>query len=139
MEEASKLRPAFRAATAETVIGLLAVSGMRSGEVLRLNHSDVDLSARTIKVITTKGNKSRELCLHESTAVALSDYARLREARLRRRQLTEFLRLKHRPSAEREHAPRHLQALGGSGRAGAAARIEGAPPEATRCAPQFRR
>jgi len=47
---------------------------------LRLNQSDVDLSARTLRVVATKGNKSRELCLHESTAVALSDYARLREA-----------------------------------------------------------
>jgi integrase len=80
MSEARRLRPALRAATAETVVGLLAVSGMRSGEVLRLNQSDVDLSARTLRVVATKGNKSRELCLHESTAVALSDYARLREA-----------------------------------------------------------
>ncbi len=80
MSEARRLRPALRAATAETVVGLLAVSGMRSGEVLRLNRSDVDLSARTLRVVATKGNKSRELCLHESTAVALSDYARLREA-----------------------------------------------------------
>ncbi|MHB8247203.1 MAG: tyrosine-type recombinase/integrase, partial [Acidimicrobiales bacterium] len=31
MGEARRLRPAFRAVTAETVIGLLAVSGMFSG------------------------------------------------------------------------------------------------------------
>jgi len=79
MGEARRLRPAFRAATAETVIGLLAVSGMRSGEILRLNQSDVDLAARTLRVVVSKGNKSRELCLHESTAVILTAYARLRE------------------------------------------------------------
>lgn len=79
MGEARRLRPAFRAVTAETVIGLLAVSGMRSGEVLRLNQSDVDLTARKLSVVATKGNKSRELSLHESTATILTAYARLRE------------------------------------------------------------
>ena len=58
MAEARRLRPAFRAATAETVIGLLAVTGMRSGEVVRLNRSDVDLAARTLRVVATKRNKS---------------------------------------------------------------------------------
>lgn len=42
MGEARRLHPALRAATAETVIGLLAVTGMRSGEVMRLNQSDLD-------------------------------------------------------------------------------------------------
>jgi integrase len=79
MSEARRLRPALRAATAETVIGLLSVTGMRSGEVMRLNQSDVDLTARTLMIVATKGNKFRELSLHESTAVALATYARLRE------------------------------------------------------------
>jgi len=79
LDEARRLRPAFRAVTAETVIGLLAVSGMRSGEILRLNQSDVDLNAGTLRIIATKRNKSRELRLHESTAVALAAYARRRE------------------------------------------------------------
>ena len=77
--QARRLRPTFRAVTAEIVIGLLAVTGMRSGEVVRLNLCDVDLIARTLRVIATKGNKSRELSLHESTVTALADYARLRE------------------------------------------------------------
>jgi integrase len=79
MGEAHQLRPAFRAVTAETVIGLLAVTGMRSGEIVRLNHSDVDLTAGTLRVIATKRNKSRELRLHDSTAVALTAYARRRK------------------------------------------------------------
>jgi len=45
MAEAGRLRPSFRAATAETVIGLLAVTGMRAGEIVRLNRGDVDLGA----------------------------------------------------------------------------------------------
>ena len=79
MSEARRLRPALRAATAETVVGLLAATGMRSGEVVRLNQSDVDLTASTLRVVATKGNKSRELALHESTAAALASYMRLRD------------------------------------------------------------
>lgn len=79
MREARRLRPALRAATAETVIGLLAVTGMRSGEIVRLNKSDVDLSAGTLHVVATKRNTSRELALHDSSAAALAAYSRLRE------------------------------------------------------------
>jgi integrase/recombinase XerD len=79
VDAARRLRPALRAATAETVIGLFAVTGMRSGEVLRLNRSDVDLTAGTLRVVATKGNKSRELALHESTVVALARYAKRRD------------------------------------------------------------
>jgi integrase len=79
MAEARQLHPRFRAATAETVIGLLAVTGMRAGEILRLNRDDVDLTAATIKVIATKFNKSRGLALHETTVAALRTYANLRD------------------------------------------------------------
>lgn len=82
MRQARRLRPALRAATAETVIGLLATTGMRSGEIVRLNQSDVDLTARTLQVVATKRNTSRELILHESAVAALAAYARLREDRL---------------------------------------------------------
>ena len=79
MAEARQLHPRFRAATAETVIGLLAVTGMRAGEILRLNRDDVDLTAATIKVIATKFNKSRGLALHETTVAALRTYANFRD------------------------------------------------------------
>ena len=79
MAEGRRLCPALRAATAETMVGLLAVTGMRSGEVVRLNQSDVDLTTSTLRVVATKGNKSRELVLHESTAGALAAYVRLRD------------------------------------------------------------
>jgi integrase len=83
MREARRLRPTLRAATAETVIGLLATTGMRSGEIMRLNQSDVDLPARTLQVVATKRNTSRKLILHDSTAAALAAYARLRDDSVR--------------------------------------------------------
>ena len=79
MDAARRLHPTLRAATLETVIGLLAVTGMRSGEVLRLNRSEVDLAFGTLRVIATKGNKSRELALHDSSVAALTTYTRLRD------------------------------------------------------------
>ena len=79
IQEARRLRPTLRAATAETVLGLLVVTGMRSGEVVRLNRGDVDLSASTLRVVATKGNKSRQLALHESTVAALVAYLGLRD------------------------------------------------------------
>jgi integrase len=81
MAEARRLRPSFRAATAETVIGLLAVTGMRAGELVRLNRDDVDLTAAVLAVRATKFNKSRVLALHDTTAEALRAYAVLRDQR----------------------------------------------------------
>lgn len=43
MDAARALVPELRAATYETVIGLLATTGMRGGEAIRLDRSDVDL------------------------------------------------------------------------------------------------
>ncbi len=79
MAEARRLHPRFRAATAETVIGLLAVTGMRAGEILRLNRDDVNLTAGTLTVIATKFNKSRGLAIHDTTVAALRTYASLRD------------------------------------------------------------
>lgn len=69
----------LRKATFSTVVGLLYVSGMRVGEVLRLDRADVDFMNNFVLVRRSKFNKSRELPLHSSTAAALCDYARLRD------------------------------------------------------------
>jgi integrase/recombinase XerD len=79
MREARQLRPPLRAATVETAIGLLAVTGMRSGEVGRLDRSDIDFDNRTIRIVSTKNGRSRQLTLHESAATALAAYARRRD------------------------------------------------------------
>jgi integrase len=79
MDESRRLRPALRAATIETVLGLLVVTGMRSGEAVRLERDDVDLNAGRLRIIATKFDKSRELALHPTVMEALKSYERLRD------------------------------------------------------------
>lgn len=79
MQESRRLRPPLRAATTETVLGLLVVTGMRSGEVVRLDRVDVDLGAGRLRVVATKYDKSRELALHPTTVEAMRGYRRLRD------------------------------------------------------------
>lgn len=79
MAESRRLRPPLRAAAIETVLGLLVVTGMRSGEAVRLDRGDVDLNVGRLRIIATKCNKSREVALHPSTVEALHGYGRLRD------------------------------------------------------------
>ena len=79
MAAARQLRSPLRAATFETLVGLLAVSGLRIGEALRLDRDDVDLDDGVLHVRQTKFGKSREVPLHASTAAALAAYARRRD------------------------------------------------------------
>jgi integrase/recombinase XerD len=81
MTAARRLRPPLRAARHETLIGLLAVTGMRPGEALALDRHDVDLRHGVVHVRAGKQKKQREVPLHPSTIRALRDYARLRDAR----------------------------------------------------------
>jgi integrase/recombinase XerD len=67
------------AATHETLIGLLAVTGMRIGEVIGLDRSDVDWVEGLVVVRKAKFDKSRELVLHPSTIDALGLYTALRD------------------------------------------------------------
>lgn len=73
MDAARSLGPPARGLTVSTVIGLMAATGMRIGEVLALDLEDVDLGAGVIKV-TGKYGKERLVPLHPSTAVALASY-----------------------------------------------------------------
>jgi len=65
-----------RAATLRTLIGLLAVSGMRVGEAIRLDRPDVDYRGGLVVVRESKFGKSRELPLHPTTLAALRRYLR---------------------------------------------------------------
>lgn len=78
MDAARRLDPPLRAATVETVIGLLSVTGMRVGEVLRLNTVDVDADAGVLTVWLSKFNKSRHVPLAASTLAALDRYLQTR-------------------------------------------------------------
>jgi len=79
MDAARALRSPLRAATYETVIGLLAVTGMRSGEALRLERDHLDWDEGVLTVWNSKFQKSRALPLHPTTMKALRSYAQLRD------------------------------------------------------------
>ncbi len=79
MRGARALRPAVMAATYETLLGLLASTGMRVGEALALDDGDVDWSRSLIKVRHAKFQKARLLPLHASTLAALRGYVAKRD------------------------------------------------------------
>lgn len=68
-------------ATYRTLIGLLAVTGMRVGEALALDRSDVDIAAGCVTVRGGKSGAARELPLHESALRALQEYCSVRDRR----------------------------------------------------------
>lgn len=80
MRAARKFRPPLKAATIEALIGLLTVTGMRIGEAIALDRSDVELADGRLTVRRDKNGKSRELALHPTTVSALGAYARVRDA-----------------------------------------------------------
>lgn len=73
------LRTPIRRATFATLIGLLAVTGMRIGEAIGLDRGDVDLAGGLLTIRSGKFGKTRELALHPSTIDALRAYRRLRD------------------------------------------------------------
>jgi len=79
MAAARSLQPQLRAATYETLIGLLKVTGARIGELISLERDDVDLDDGVLVIRYSKFNKSRELPLHASTVKALKAYAAVRD------------------------------------------------------------
>ncbi len=69
----------LRAATYSTLIGLLAVSGLRISEAIGLDDRDVDLAGGLLTIRRSKFGKSRLVPLHRSTTRALRRYARVRD------------------------------------------------------------
>lgn len=80
MGAAAALTPPLRAATYETVIGLMATSGLRLGEALWLDRQDVDLADGALHV-RARQHKQREVPLHHTTTEALREYAHRRDRR----------------------------------------------------------
>jgi integrase len=79
MRAAGTLRVAHKAATFQTLFGLLAATGMRIGEAIALDRSDFDASVGTLTVRNAKFGKSRELPLHPTTTSALTRYLACRD------------------------------------------------------------
>lgn len=65
-------------ASYSTLLALLATTGMRVGEALALDDTDVDLKQSIITVRCTKFGKSRLVPLHPTTTAALQQYLRRR-------------------------------------------------------------
>ncbi|MFZ0009562.1 MAG: tyrosine-type recombinase/integrase, partial [Steroidobacteraceae bacterium] len=71
--------------TVATLIGLLAVTGMRVSEALSVHRVDVDLESGVITIRGSKFTKSRLVPLHPSTVRALREYAERRDLCIARR------------------------------------------------------
>lgn len=69
----------LRSHTYATLLGLFAVTGMRTNEPLRLERDDVDLAQGVLTVHETKFGKSRYVPVHDSTRQALRRYAAHRD------------------------------------------------------------
>lgn len=69
----------LRAATFQTFWGLLACSGMRVGEALRLQDQDLDPHAATLTIRLSKFGRSRCLPLQASAVAVLRAYQRQRQ------------------------------------------------------------
>ncbi len=69
----------LRPLTYGTLLGLLTVTGMRSGEVVYLDRDDLDLGDGVVVIRDSKFGKTRLNHLHESTKKALNSYARQRD------------------------------------------------------------
>lgn len=78
IQATATLRTPLRQTTYATLIGLLAVTGMRVGEVIKLDRADVDLPEGRLLVRNAKFGKTRELTLHPTTVAALHRYVQLR-------------------------------------------------------------
>jgi integrase len=68
------LRTPLRRATYQTLIGLLAVTGMRVGEAIGLDRRDFDAAAGVLLIRHAKFDKAREVPLHPTTVAALRRY-----------------------------------------------------------------
>jgi integrase len=70
----------LRSLTYTTLIGLLAATGLRPGEALRLDRSDVDLNEGLLSIRESKFGKSRLVPIVSSTREVLQQYATQRDA-----------------------------------------------------------
>jgi len=76
---AATLSSPLRVLTYQTLIPLVAVTGMRIGEAIRLDRQDLDVGDGVLTIRLSKFGKSRELPLHTSTVDALRTYLRRRD------------------------------------------------------------
>jgi integrase/recombinase XerD len=76
---AGGLQPRLRAATYQILIRLLAVTGIRIGELIAADTLDLDVEQNLLVVRHAKFDTSRLVPLHPTTVAALCDYLDLRD------------------------------------------------------------
>ena len=79
IDAAAMLRYPLLVSTYRTLIGLLAVSGLRVGEGIRLDTGDIDWDRELLTVRDTKFGKTRLVPLHPTAIQALDGYLRRRD------------------------------------------------------------
>jgi integrase len=77
MKAADQLFTPLRAATTKTLLGVLAVTGMRIGEALRLTIADLDLDGGVVLIVNAKFGRQRLVQLHPSSCQAVAGYLHL--------------------------------------------------------------
>jgi integrase len=85
LSASATLRVPLRVATYRTLLGLLAVTGMRVGEAIALDDRDFNRRRDLLVIRKTKFDKSREVPLHDSTVQVLARYQRLRDREVHQR------------------------------------------------------
>ena len=84
LDRAGQLKTPLRQQTLKTLIGLMAVTGMRGGEVVALDDDDFDAERGLLVIRHAKLGKHRLLPLHPTTVTALLSYRQLRDQRFPR-------------------------------------------------------
>ncbi|MFI9637384.1 tyrosine-type recombinase/integrase [Nocardia sp. NPDC051929] len=74
-----RVRGQLPAATHSTMLGLLGATGLRVGEAIRLDCTDIDWADEALLVRESKFGKSRLVPVLPSTIAALRDYAGIRD------------------------------------------------------------
>jgi site-specific recombinase XerD len=63
----------------ETLIGLMACTGVRDSEAFALDRSDIDRANSLLRIRDSKYGKSREVVIHHTTMAALDAYLARRD------------------------------------------------------------
>ena len=84
------LRPSLRAATYETLFGLIAATGLRLGEAIALDRADADLDSGTLTIRDGKSGLSRLVPVHPGVTSQLRKYAARRDRLCPRPAATRF-------------------------------------------------
>lgn len=90
LRAARSLANPLRAATTEAFIGLMAATGIRTGEAMGLDRDDVDLTGAVLLIRNSKFGKSRLVPLHATTTECLAAYQARRDKLCPRPSTTAF-------------------------------------------------